>query len=453
MEEVHEIAIVGGGIAGLYSAMRLIEEGCLNIVLYEKSSRFGGKVKSEEVDNEVLEHGAWRISPNHTLVNNMISKFNLQKFDYAPTQSHKFTYPTEQSHNTTKQHKTTEKGGHLSKFAKWLFNYSPIDAVVNDLQSGYADASSAADVGERHGGEYFGIVGGYYQLITHLIMQIEKLCSAKQAQVKLIKRAKVTQIRRREDVYKFTVTHEIKKENKSEFVSKKEKAKIIIFACSPNHASNMSYGSVNEDLRILKSSIVPLPLCRVYQHSDKQEPKDEIRNTACHRQIMRGGHWNIVSYTSGRIANAWRDLFVYNNAKNHLQNSKYFYWPEGTHLWKPSFRFDQARQAKLAVRIHDHLFIVGEALSDCQGWCEGALQSVEQLISIMKKGRFKSDRKCTKCVFYRGRKINLDEWAERHPGGPAFIENLKDGEHIDQIFDHVHLSDEPFKQLFALQDE
>ena len=444
MEKVHEIAIVGGGIAGLYSAMRLIEEKLFfNIVVYEKSSRFGGKVKSETLEDGVLEHGAWRISPEHTLVNGMISEFRLAKFPY----------PATQSHNTTKQHKTTEERGYLSKFAKWLFKYSPIDAVVNDLQSGYADASSGADVGERHGGEYFGIVEGYDKVIKHLMIKIEKLCSEKGAQVKLINQAKVTRIRRCEGGFKFTVTRENKKENKSEFVSQKKKAKIVIFACSPNHASNMSYGSVQEDLRILKSSIVPLPLCRVYRHSKhKQTPKDEISNTACHRQIMRG-HWNIASYTSGRIANAWRDLFVYNNAEDYLPNSKYFYWPEGTHLWKPSFRFDQARQAQLAVRIHDNLFIVGEALSDCQGWLEGALRSVEQLISIMKNGKFKSSKKCTKCVFYRGRKINLDEWAQRHPGGADFIKNLRNGEHIDEIFDRVHLSEEPFKQLFALQDE
>lgn len=58
----YTIAIVGGGITGLTVAYRLISlqkqsDLPIEIVLIESNNRLGGVIKSETVDNFIVEHG------------------------------------------------------------------------------------------------------------------------------------------------------------------------------------------------------------------------------------------------------------------------------------------------------------------------------------------------------------------------------------------------------------
>lgn len=429
----------------MYCASRMLEEGALvdalgqrpSITIYEKSGRAGGKIRSERVegDTEVIEHGAWRFSSSHTLVQKLLNGYD--KFDY-PNSRHT-------------AHETRPKG-YMSQFASWLFQGSPYTAARNDLDSGYADSSVRADTGSRHAGQYQGLKGGYEQIIGVLLEKVGGLVRTG---------SRVRRLRRKKGRFTFEVwKHEDLTSSSVDVCT----ADIVVFACSPNHAAHASSDAIRRDLRILQASIMPLPLCRVYGRSDEAEPKsrDRVTDTPQHRYItLARRHWNIVSYTSGRVANAWRDLFVHRKkrAEDILGTPcTYDYYAEGTHMWKPAHRFDKERQARLAVRIRDDMFIVGEALSDMQGWAEGALRSVEALMDDLERARpaanstpaAESDSPAW--VTYRGRRINLSGWAKRHPGGADFITGLEEGQAIDEIFDDAHLSDEPWKQLFALQD-
>ncbi len=51
------IAIIGGGVGGLISALELARIGYKNIVIFEESNRCGGKVKTAEIDGERIELG------------------------------------------------------------------------------------------------------------------------------------------------------------------------------------------------------------------------------------------------------------------------------------------------------------------------------------------------------------------------------------------------------------
>ena len=457
-----EVAIIGGGISGLYCASRMLEEGVLtdssgkhpSITIYEKSGRVGGKIRSERVQGgaEVLEHGAWRFSSSHTLVQKLLNGYD--KFDY-PDSRHT-------------DHETRPKG-YMSQFASWLFQGSPFQgspytAAFNDLDSGYADSSARADTGSRHTGRYQGLKGGYEKIIGVLfkMLPLEKDCSKKASSGRVLVRTgtRVRRLRRKKGRLTFEVwQHENVTLSSVDVCT----ADIVVFACSPNHAAHASSDAIRRDLRILQASIMPLPLCRVYGRSDgEQKSRDRVTDTPQHRCItLAGRHWNIVSYTSGRVANAWRDLLVHRKKKAEAilrTQCTYYYYAEGTHMWKPAHRFDKGRQARLAVRIRDDMFIVGEALSDMQGWAEGALRSVEALMDDLKRTRPASsstpaaESDSPSWVTYRGRRINLSGWAKRHPGGPDLIADLEEGQAIDEIFDDAHLSDEPWKQLFALQD-
>ena len=77
MGKVIDYLIVGGGIAGCYTGMKLQEMG-KHVVLLEKSARIGGRLKTVNIEKAVqLEAGAGRFSNRHIKLNNLIKRFNL----------------------------------------------------------------------------------------------------------------------------------------------------------------------------------------------------------------------------------------------------------------------------------------------------------------------------------------------------------------------------------------
>jgi hypothetical protein len=65
-----------------------------------------------------------------------------------------------------------------------------------------------------------------------------------------------------------------------------------------------------------------------------------------------------------------------------LLDMKDFFWPIGTHYYEPLKGNDQDRIEfiKKAQRPMDNVFVVGEMISLNQGWVEGALESVENIL-------------------------------------------------------------------------
>jgi len=66
----------------------------------------------------------------------------------------------------------------------------------------------------------------------------------------------------------------------------------------------------------------------------------------------------------------------------HLLDMKDFFWPIGTHYYSPLNGNDQDRIdfIKKAQRPMDSVFVIGEMISLNQGWVEGALESVEKIL-------------------------------------------------------------------------
>lgn len=87
-----DIAVVGGGVAGLYSAMRLKTQTDKSVTVFEGSDRIGGRLLSmhfPDVASQTAEIGGMRL--RHTdeialkLVRDLIGADHLQDFDYPTT--------------------------------------------------------------------------------------------------------------------------------------------------------------------------------------------------------------------------------------------------------------------------------------------------------------------------------------------------------------------------------
>lgn len=84
------IAIIGGGIAGVYTAWRLAgqnedkEKESFNVHIYEKESSSGGRIRSQRIEPLTFgaELGAMRFRRSHLLLNALIAKLKIATCDF-----------------------------------------------------------------------------------------------------------------------------------------------------------------------------------------------------------------------------------------------------------------------------------------------------------------------------------------------------------------------------------
>jgi hypothetical protein len=72
-----------------------------------------------------------------------------------------------------------------------------------------------------------------------------------------------------------------------------------------------------------------------------------------------------------------------NNASLKINVIKSYYWNIGTHYYKPlnNIFFNRNNFIKIAQHPMDCMLVVGEAVSKDQGWVEGALNSVQKVLT------------------------------------------------------------------------
>src|SRR6476620_11637409 len=58
-----QIVIAGGGVAGLYCAVRLAEAGHKVLILEASSDRWGGRIETEDMAGFIAEYGPMRFEP------------------------------------------------------------------------------------------------------------------------------------------------------------------------------------------------------------------------------------------------------------------------------------------------------------------------------------------------------------------------------------------------------
>jgi uncharacterized protein with NAD-binding domain and iron-sulfur cluster len=78
-----DVTIVGGGLAGMTAALRLLQRGC-QITLYDASTRLGGKAGANLINNEYVDHGyhifplwylnAWRLIDELNIRSNFVDR-------------------------------------------------------------------------------------------------------------------------------------------------------------------------------------------------------------------------------------------------------------------------------------------------------------------------------------------------------------------------------------------
>ena len=146
-----------------------------------------------------------------------------------------------------------------------------------------------------------------------------------------------------------------------------------------------------------------------------------------------------VSYSAGRIADFWRDLYIVSKSKfqrtlekalgQSISKPVMCHWNNGIHTFRNGFGFDLNDTVRKCLvpnaKKYPGLFMVGESYSMYQGWAEGCIQTGDDVIQLLQEGTVQKTKRSvtSECVEINDRVINIGKWKFKHPGGKAILIN------------------------------
>ena len=374
---LYDIIIIGSGISGLYSAFHLSKK--YNILILEKNSKFGGRIKTIHNKKLIYDVGAGRISSKHKLLLDLIKDLNLQ-------------------------HKLVEIGNHsniqnkkmirvINKYSKSEINNNFADSLLSSLEpcelqknhAYYNNLRNQSGTGfllylkNNYGKTFYTLQDGLDQITKKL----SKNQNIKYNQIfeNYSYRNKVFNI----------------KTNKSEF-----KSKILILTIPKEEL--IKIGPL-KNLTILNSVSHNNPYIRIFFKFPKMNNKIwfKDKNVSIHYHSliryfipMDIKNGLIQLYCDGRAANKCKELLIKGILKKELMKGlrnifpndkipnptfmKPYFWNNGAHFWLPNVNIQKVYKKVMKPYSNKPLYICGESYSKYQAWMEGALETSSKVI-------------------------------------------------------------------------
>eukprot|EP00457_Paulinella_chromatophora_P003956 gb/GEZN01003966.1/.p1 GENE.gb/GEZN01003966.1/~~gb/GEZN01003966.1/.p1 ORF type:complete len:612 (-),score=76.47 gb/GEZN01003966.1/:209-2044(-) len=480
----HAIVIIGGGIAGLHTALQLQKAGKTGIKVYEGRGGVGGRVQTTRDDQgKVLYNNfAWRISETNKHMLALAKELGIElRQQYTDPQ------PRDTAQHTTTHARNTPRGrAPLSPFAERCLTSTNF-ADEADRATGYAGRTAQITFpGESHGIVHHVVVNGMDQFANKLnsklannTVNVDHLC---------------TDVRRLSDG-KYLVDLMVNKDGKFKHLA--VTCDTLILAAPP--VSLRSLSIAKDGLYPVLSAIHQRRLAHVYvksssknvpDHSDKEDRIYQGFPDSILQQVVSGDYGSgffQAGYVSDRFERVWRELQFQGPAvvklevakqlaklklpavqglsidQVHLQNGFVHRWQIEAHV-NGKTKQDLMEQAVYPSPARlPRLYLVGEAYSSQQGWTEGALLTSFNAVNHILKSPTKSlskfaqtlpkpiQKEGSNVMTYKGLIADVSEWRERHPGGPGAIDYyISTG--IDDMFDQYHGGwTAPLATVFGLQ--
>jgi hypothetical protein len=401
-----DIAIVGGGISGLYMAWLLLYNGkAKNVYVYEKSNRWGGRIQTVRMeDGSILEAGGSRFNQYHKHVIKLIKELGLWE-------SNTILLPPDSKYYI--KNSTHKRNIDTTKISAWIVerakHYSPrylksisLEMFCRQIQTtpedtddyisafaynSFFETMNAYDglhelQKNLKGNERFWILkNGMNDIVTKLVERLSKVSG-----------------------FKGYLNHGVSCYDHDEVAltfdnGTRKKFDKVMFALTKPQLLAIK-GLVEGDMNLKKTldSLYDTPLHRIYAKFPLDDttgyvwfhnlPKITTNNPL--RYIIPISYKNgvvMISYTDGKYAWMWNDIkksgldMLQNQIMIHLRklfpnilipDPEWIYskhWNTGVHYWAPhAIKYKNKRNNRHAI--------FGEVISfNNQGWIEGSLDS------------------------------------------------------------------------------
>lgn len=470
-----KIVIIGGGIAGLYSALYFVDKGYTNIELYEASSRLGGHIYTHYDKSFQFETGGIRFNKYHTRLLSLLKRFKLHivplpkekqfirvlckerivsndlsdSFIQKVIQVSKKYSKEELIHMTFGQLCDEVLGYQNSQLTMQSFGYNAEFHVAN--------AYNSIEIFKND----FNRKTNYYACqegLSELVKRIEDFLLERGIQVTKNKGLKSFKLE--SGLFKLTFQNDTLVE-----------CGRLILAIPKGSLLQLDFF---EPYKKILESVTSVSLHRIFGQYKKPWFKNIIRTTTdlpLRHFIPMDPKSGLVqiSYSDLHDADYWRNYA--NQGLTKLEKELYdqlavlfpkeritpllwllsFYWKEGVHVWNVGY--DAHRIREQLKQIHPLLHIVGESYTLHNGWIEGALESVDYMIGMKGGGSYKEwtvqeleeikkNKPEFKWVIFKlpnekqKRLIDVTEWMHQHPGGmDVFIDHMY--EDITNVFNTI----------------
>lgn len=394
---MYDIIIIGAGIAGLYSAYNILKKyPNLKFIILEKNSEqyVGGRIGNDIFfDNEIITGAAVGRVKKDILLKTLLTEFNLD--------THKITMSINYSHNINKvniinimQDLKNELDNYKGKpitfkeFATKILG----ENLYNDfiLTSGYTDYENA----------------DMHHIINHYGMEDNYCCW---------KGFSVTWKILINKLVNFIGKNKIKFMENVVSIKNAKNNKYVIYTDNNKYYCNKiivatTIETLNKIFRkkTIFTEIIGQPFLRIYGKFTKKS-SDIIKNYVDKYTVVTGPLQKIIPIN----INEGVYMIAYNDNKNTIYTKKFlnnkaffcreiekefgilnnsleliaiknYFWNIGTHYYKP-LDTDKYKNRQEFIytsqRPYKNIFVVGEVVSLNQGWVEGALMSVKNIIN------------------------------------------------------------------------
>lgn len=420
--------IVGGGIAGLYSAYKLCQNG-QRVAIIEKKSYWGGRVLSQHVDkNTVYEIGAGRIANIHHKFLNLLEELGL-KHQLISINNTKYpvlrgchwdnkekgleTYfinnnekldskflinkVLESSKKLSNQHLQSMSFFNLAQLTlshdACQFLYDSFGYISELIELNAYDGVRMFNGDFNSDNQYFVLGGGQSQVTDILALEIERMGG------KMFLRTNCSGYKFKNGKYHV--------ELQSILGKKYIECENLILAMTKKTLMKMKHLS---PIYPKLNSVIGHALMRIYAiyPLDPQSGKvwfHDLPKITTDNPIQYIIPINydrgliMISYSDNYMADFWQSSVLLDRLEKDLSGYltqlfpdrnipepvylKAHYWEDGAHFYRPGYNSDRLYSQILHPFPDQKLYIVGETYSKRQAWVEGSLETAEDAIELI----------------------------------------------------------------------
>tara|TARA_Y100000991_G_C21970547_1_gene349213 strand:+ start:1567 stop:3036 length:1470 start_codon:yes stop_codon:yes gene_type:complete len=414
---MYDFIVVGAGISGLYLGNYLKAQN-KNFLIIESKLRIGGRIKTIISQDVSYEAGAYRFTDNHHRLIKLINKLRLNKFINNMDKNKNFFLRNsnkEKKYNTSYNLNYNEIIDNISKKNHGMLINNDILTLVNK----YYDSETGNFIKDYCGYDNFIENSNGYNLINH-----QKIINSEFYNL-TCGFSKITDLLF-ENIKKFTILGEkiidIKNKNNIYHVitnKKKYECQKLIITIPKENLLEIPF--IKNNINYL-DSVSSSPYLRIFAIYPKKKGKvwfEDINYTVTDNILRKIIPENYekgliqICYNDNKNAEYMRNIISNGDLKFFLKQNlerifpdkvipdptflNCHYWKNGNHFWLPLY--ENKKIQDYMINPIKNLYIAGESYSMNQAWIEGALETSDKVIRLLKKKTLKKTRKKKDRIF------------------------------------------------------